>query len=47
MSSLEWAASALQAFDGVVQASAGFRSRDGQRRMAEQVADTLAAATLG
>ena len=47
MSSLEWAASALQAFDGVVQASAGFRSRDGQRRMAAQVADTLAAATLG
>jgi len=47
MSSLEWAASALQAFDGVVQASAGFRSRDGQRRMAERVADTLAAATLG
>ena len=47
MSSLEWAASALQAFDGVVQASAGFRSRDGQRHMAERVADTLAAATLG
>ncbi len=44
---MEWAASALQAFDGVVQASAGFRSREGQRRMAEQVADTLAAATLG
>lgn len=47
MSSLEWAASALQAFDGVVQASDGFRSRAGQRRMAEQVANTFASATLG
>ncbi len=47
MSSLEWAASALQAFDGVVQASTGFRSREGQRHMAERVATTLAAATLG
>ena len=47
MSSLEWAASALQAFDGVVQASEGFRGREGQRRMAEQVANTLGAATLG
>jgi len=47
MSSLEWAASALQAFDGVVQASEGFRGRAGQRRMAEQVANTLSAATLG
>jgi ATP-dependent DNA helicase DinG len=47
MSTSDWAASALQAFDGVVQASAGFRSRDGQRHMAEKVAQTLAAATLG
>ena len=47
MSSLEWAASALQAFDGAVKASEGFRSRAGQRRMAEQVARTLSAATLG
>jgi ATP-dependent DNA helicase DinG len=47
MSSLEWAASALQAFDAVVQASDGFRGREGQRRMAEQVAHTLGAATLG
>ncbi len=47
MSSLEWAASALQAFDEAVQASQGFRSRAGQRRMAEQVASTLASATLG
>ena len=47
MSSLEWAASALQAFDAVVQASEGFRGREGQRRMAEQVANTLGAATLG
>lgn len=47
MSSLEWAASALQAFDGAVAASKGFRSRAGQRRMAEEVARTLSAATLG
>ncbi len=47
MSSLEWAASALQAFDEAVQASNGFRGREGQRRMAEQVAQTLSAATLG
>ncbi|MGI4779406.1 MAG: ATP-dependent DNA helicase DinG [Janthinobacterium lividum] len=45
--SSEWAASALQAFDGVVRASTGFRSRAGQRHMAEKVAQTLAAATLG
>ena len=44
---MEWAASALQAFDEVVQASDGFRSRAGQRHMAERVADTLASATLG
>ncbi len=47
MSSLEWAASALQAFDGAVAASKGFRSREGQRRMAEHVARTLSVATLG
>lgn len=42
-----WAESALQAFDAVLQAGAGLRSRPGQRRMAEQVAQTLAAAYLG
>ncbi len=47
MSSSEWADAGLQAFDAVVQASAGFRGRPGQRRMAAQVAGTLAAATLG
>ena len=47
LESSEWAASALQAFDGVVQASTGFRSRAGQRHMAEKVAQTLASATLG
>lgn len=47
MSSTEWADAALQAFDQVVQSGPGLRSRPGQRRMAEQVAHTLSAATLG
>ncbi|MFT4243440.1 MAG: ATP-dependent DNA helicase DinG [Acidovorax sp.] len=47
MSQPEWAAQALQSFDAVVQATPGFRSRDGQRRMAEQVAHTFSAAQLG
>ncbi|WP_422844640.1 ATP-dependent DNA helicase DinG [Acidovorax sp. M2(2025)] len=47
MSPKEWAAQALQAFDAVVQATDGFRSRAGQRRMAEQVAHTFSNATLG
>lgn len=47
MSSTEWAQAALQSFDAVVQATPGFRSRDGQRRMAEQVAQTFSQATLG
>ena len=38
MSSPDWAAQALQSFDAVVQATEGFRSRAGQRLMAEQVA---------
>lgn len=41
------AASALAAFDHAVRAGAGLRGREGQRRMAEKVADTLARATLG
>ncbi|WP_225781911.1 ATP-dependent DNA helicase DinG [Xenophilus sp. Marseille-Q4582] len=42
-----WAEAALQAFDEVLQAAPGLRSRPGQRRMAEQVARTLAGADLG
>ena len=47
MSSTEWAQAALQSFDAVVQATEGFRSRTGQRLMAEQVARTFSSATLG
>ena len=47
MSQQEWAAQALQSFDAVVGATDGFRSRAGQRRMAEQVAHTFAHAQLG
>jgi len=42
-----WADEALQQFDAVVQASAGFRPRAGQRSMAAQVAHTFSQATLG
>ncbi len=38
---------ALQAFDTVVNAQAGFRSRPGQRQMAERVAHTFSQADLG
>ena len=47
MSSTEWAQAALQSFDAVVSATEGFRSRTGQRLMAEQVARTFSSATLG
>lgn len=47
MTSDSLAAQALQAFDQAVAMSGQFRSRPGQRRMAEQVARTLSAATLG
>jgi ATP-dependent DNA helicase DinG len=47
MSSTEWAQAALQSFDAVVSATEGFRSRAGQRLMAEQVARTFSRATLG
>ncbi|MBY0411255.1 MAG: hypothetical protein K2Q97_14285, partial [Burkholderiaceae bacterium] len=47
MSSTEWAQAALQSFDAVVSATAGFRGRPGQRAMAEQVARTFSSATLG
>ena len=47
MSQQVWAAQALESFDAVVRATPGFRSRHGQRRMAEQVAHTFSQATLG
>lgn len=47
MSQQVWAAQALESFDAVVQATEGFRSRPGQRLMAEQVARTFSSATLG
>ena len=47
MSQQVWAAQALESFDAVVRATPGFRSRQGQRRMAEQVAQTFSQATLG
>ncbi|APW38503.1 ATP-dependent DNA helicase DinG [Rhodoferax koreense] len=47
MSESHHATAALQAFDHVVQAAGDFRSRPGQRLMAERVAHTFAEATLG
>jgi ATP-dependent DNA helicase DinG len=47
MSQQVWAAQALESFDAVVNATEGFRSRAGQRLMAEQVARTFSSATLG
>jgi ATP-dependent DNA helicase DinG len=47
MSPERTAQSALDAFDKVVAAAGGFRSRPGQRLMAERVAQTFAEATLG
>ena len=47
MSAQDWAAQALKSFDSVVQATSGFRSRTGQRRMAEQVAHAFSLAELG
>ena len=47
MSSSTWAAQALQQFETVVQSSDGFRARDGQRHMAEAVAQALSQAQLG
>ncbi|MBS0493637.1 MAG: ATP-dependent DNA helicase DinG [Proteobacteria bacterium] len=47
MSAQDWTGQALQAFEAVVQSTAGFRPREGQRRMAEQVAQTFAQAQLG
>ena len=47
MSTPSWADQALQQFDAVVQSAVGFRARDGQRQMAERVAETFARAQLG
>lgn len=43
----KWAEEALNSFDAVVGAMPGFRSRDGQRKMAAQIAQTLSQAQLG
>lgn len=47
MSQKKWASEALESFDAVVASIPGFRIREGQRTMAAQVAQTLAAAQLG
>ena len=47
MSQKKWATEALESFDAVVAAIPGFRVREGQRQMAAQIAQTLAAAQLG
>ena len=46
MTPQQWATDALQAFDTVVQATGGFRLREGQRRMAEAVAQAFSEAQL-
>lgn len=43
----KWAEEALNSFDAVVGAMPGFRCRDGQRKMAAQIAKTLSEAQLG
>ena len=43
----KWAEEALNSFDQVVGAMPGFRSREGQRKMAAQIAQTLSQAQLG
>ncbi|MFS4513644.1 ATP-dependent DNA helicase DinG [Delftia tsuruhatensis] len=43
----KWADQALKSFDDVVGAIPGFRNREGQRKMAAQVAQTLSQAQLG
>ena len=47
MSASEWARNAVFAFDRMVNVEGGFRSRPGQRLMAEKVAETFGAAQLG
>ncbi|MFD2753605.1 ATP-dependent DNA helicase DinG [Comamonas terrae] len=43
----KWAQDALNSFDAVVGAMPGFRNREGQRKMAARVAQTLSQAQLG
>ncbi|MEQ6438240.1 ATP-dependent DNA helicase DinG [Comamonas sp. w2-DMI] len=43
----KWAQDALNSFDALVGAMPGFRNREGQRKMATQVAQTLSQAQLG
>ncbi|MGN1056930.1 MAG: ATP-dependent DNA helicase DinG [Comamonas sp.] len=47
MSQKKWAEQALESFDAVVASIAGFRVREGQRKMAAQIAQTLSQAQLG
>ena len=47
MSAPDLATVALAAFDQMVAASPGFRARTGQRDMAQRIASTLHAITLG
>ena len=47
MSQKKWADDALESFDAVVASISGFRVREGQRKMASQIAHTLAHAQLG
>lgn len=47
MSQKKWAEQALETFDAVVASIPGFRLREGQRKMAAQIAQTLSQAQLG
>jgi ATP-dependent DNA helicase DinG len=47
MSQKKWATEALESFEAVVAAIPGFRLRDGQHQMAQQIAQTLSQAQLG
>lgn len=47
MSQKKWATEALESFDAVVASIPGFRLREGQHKMAAQIAQTLSCAQLG
>ncbi|MDR0226352.1 MAG: ATP-dependent DNA helicase DinG [Burkholderiaceae bacterium] len=47
MQEKKWADQALNSFDAVVGAMPGFRSREGQRKMAARIAETFSQAQLG
>lgn len=47
MSQKKWATEALESFESVVASIPGFRLREGQHKMAAQIAQTLASAQLG